>query len=344
MAKVFVIYYHHILKNWGFDVYYKTFEREIKILKNNYKIITLDDICEYILTGKKPEKNSVAITFDDGYLSNYVYAYPILKKHKVKATIFPVSSRILNQEIERPTLEDYWNGKVSFDELHKPPTMAEANLKYLKFGKSEDFVSYPELKKMSDIFDIGGHGSVHAKVFYEDKIEDFYDNKNGHWSFVYAYEEEPVVGFPIFPSKNNLAVRRGYLKPTVKDFIKSLDKTFFKDKNWKKNLKKLLEENFDTLVDFESEKEREERVYKELIESKNRLEDILGRKIYHFAYPFGHYDDKLVEIVSEVFKSGFTTDKGVVEHQQNIHTIPRIAVAKDISSFFGILFKVRFVY
>lgn len=344
MAKVFVIYYHHILKNWGFDVYYKTFEREVKILKNNYKIITLDDVYEYITTDRQPEKDSVAITFDDGYLSNYVYAYPILKRYKLKATLFPIASRILPEDIERYTLEDYWNKRISFDQLYKPTTMAQANIKYLRTGRSEDFVSTAELKKMSDIFEIGGHASIHAKVFYEDKIEDFYDGKNGHWSYIYAYEEEPILGFPIFPSKNNLSVKRGYLKKSVKDFVKSIDRKFFMQKDWKNHLRKALKENFDSLLEFETEQERENRIYIELKESKEKLEDIVGKKVYHFAYPFGHYDEKAVEIVSKLFKSGFTTDKGVVKPGENLYKIPRIAVAKDISSFIGILFKVKFVY
>ncbi|MEZ0324098.1 MAG: polysaccharide deacetylase family protein [Hydrogenothermaceae bacterium] len=344
MADIFVIYYHQILKSWGFDVYYRTFDFEIRYLKSRYRIITLDDVVEYIDSGKKPDKPSVAITFDDGYLSNFVYAYPILKKHKVKATIFPISSRILKEDIIRPTLEDYWNGKVSFKELHRTPTMAEANLKFLKSGRSEDFLSATELRKITDIFEIGGHGSVHAKVFYEDKVEDFFDGKNGHWSFIYAYEEEPKLGYPIFPSRNNLAVKRGFLKREVKDYINSIDRNFFNQRNWKEKLKEKIYTKFDSLLEFETEEEREKRVVEELTSSKKDLEDILGKKIYHFAYPFGHYDDTLVNITSKLFKSGFTTDKGLVKHWINLHRIPRIAVAKDVFSFFGILFKVKFVY
>ncbi|MEJ5173279.1 MAG: polysaccharide deacetylase family protein [Hydrogenothermaceae bacterium] len=344
MAKVFIIYYHHILKSWGSDVYYKTFDFEINYLKERYKVITLDDVVEYIQSGKEPEKHSVAITFDDGYLSNFVYAYPILKKYKVKATVFPISSRILKEDIIRPTLEDYWNGKVSFKELHRPTSMAEANLKFLKHGRSEDFLSAAELRKMSDIFDIGGHGSVHARVFYEDRLEDIFDGKNGHWSFAYAYEEDPKIGYPIFPSRNNLSVKRGFLKREVKDFINSLDRKFFNQKDWKNLLKEELYKNFDSFLDFETDEERERRVFQELTNSKRELENILGRQIYHFAYPFGHYDDTVVNITSQIFNSGFTTDKGIVKSKIDIHRIPRIAVAKDIFSFFGILLKVKFVY
>ncbi|AOA57462.1 polysaccharide deacetylase [Acinetobacter larvae] len=36
----------------------------------------------------KNQKNVVALSFDDGFLDNYQYAYPLLKKYQAKATIF----------------------------------------------------------------------------------------------------------------------------------------------------------------------------------------------------------------------------------------------------------------
>ena len=38
-------------------------------------------------------KKSIAITFDDGYEDNFTNAFPILKKYKVKATIYIVVDR-----------------------------------------------------------------------------------------------------------------------------------------------------------------------------------------------------------------------------------------------------------
>ncbi|NPA53522.1 MAG: polysaccharide deacetylase family protein [Aquificae bacterium] len=347
---IFILLYHKILPRWGFDVAVSTFDWEMKLIKQFFNVITLDDVYEYISTGKTPDKPSVVITFDDGYVDNFVYAYPILKKYGLKATIFPITSRINKEETVRHTLEDYWSGKVSKRELIKPQDFYGANYTFLKEGKSDDFLTIEELNKMKDVFEIGGHAEIHAKVFHEDTIVDFYDGKNGHWSNIYAYGksddfsqmEEPKIGYPLFPDRNNLAVRRGFLKEKVKDFINSIEDCFFKQKNWKEELKKELYSRFDSFLEFETQEHREKRLREELIRSKKDLEEMIGEKIRHFAYPFGHYDELLVKITSEIFDTAYTVEKGIVSPEMDFHRLPRMTIAKDFISFLSKIIKGTF--
>lgn len=66
------------------------FEKDLKYLKENgYETISLEQMEDYY-RGKEiqlPEK-PIMITFDDGYLNNYEYAYPLLKKYDTKAVIY----------------------------------------------------------------------------------------------------------------------------------------------------------------------------------------------------------------------------------------------------------------
>ena len=47
---------------------------------------------------KKLPERTVVITFDDGYESSYVYAFPILKKYNHHVVLFTVTSTIVNEE------------------------------------------------------------------------------------------------------------------------------------------------------------------------------------------------------------------------------------------------------
>ena len=68
------------------------FEEIINFLKDDgYHFVSLDRISEILKKRKSPGK-FVSITFDDGYLDNYLYAYPILKKYQIPFTIYVASS------------------------------------------------------------------------------------------------------------------------------------------------------------------------------------------------------------------------------------------------------------
>jgi hypothetical protein len=330
-----VLLYHKVIKNPGFDLWWRTFDLQIKILKSTYKIVSLDEVLDCVINGKC-QKNAVAITFDDGYADNYIYAYPILKKHKVKATLFLATSRVLLEEKKRPTLLDYWEGKVSWEELYRPKSMKDANAEFVRQGKSTDFLTLEEIKSMRDVFSFGWHSHWHLKAFERDEVIDFYDG-DGHWSLLHAYKGDLRKGYPIFPMKGSLAIRAGSLKPEVKEFIRSLGDNFFEKRSWKKELKELLKRNFDSLLTFETEEEMKSRIEEDFKTSMGLLKNFLGGSVEHGAYPFGDYSDELKKKCREYLRACFTTEKMTVKPYSDPYAIPRITVPKDIWSFFAIL-------
>ena len=70
-------------------------DMHISLLKRlGAEFVSLDTWLDAQRENKALPRLAVAVTFDDGWQDNYEHAFPVLKKHKVPATIFLVSKRI----------------------------------------------------------------------------------------------------------------------------------------------------------------------------------------------------------------------------------------------------------
>ncbi len=63
-------------------------------LKKHFQIISIEQAVEQLKSGNI-EKDSVVLTFDDGFQDNFTYLYPLLKKHNIPATYY-VNSSVLS--------------------------------------------------------------------------------------------------------------------------------------------------------------------------------------------------------------------------------------------------------
>jgi peptidoglycan/xylan/chitin deacetylase (PgdA/CDA1 family) len=74
------------------------FEAQMSFVKENFKPITFAHLLACQDAGEPPPNGSAIVTFDDGFRDNYTYAFPILKKLEVPATIFLTTGYIDRQE------------------------------------------------------------------------------------------------------------------------------------------------------------------------------------------------------------------------------------------------------
>ena len=89
-----VLMYHNIAEEPNdMTVTPETFRMHMETLaENGYTAVTLDDMVNYVYYGGELPEKPVLITFDDGYYSNYEYAYPVLSELGMKAVIFTVGT------------------------------------------------------------------------------------------------------------------------------------------------------------------------------------------------------------------------------------------------------------
>ena len=99
MPGVWVLCYHRITDKPAryTNLQPAEFEKQMEYLhKHNFNIVPLKTIVDAMQYGTELPKNTVALTFDDGYKDNYTVAYPLLKKYSFPATLFIYPNYISN--------------------------------------------------------------------------------------------------------------------------------------------------------------------------------------------------------------------------------------------------------
>lgn len=107
-ADVPVLLYHHLDPNAdggnSMVITPATFARQIQALHDaGYTGVSVEELQSYVHDGTPLPERPIVITFDDGYLSNYEYAFPILQKYGMKATIFVIGSSVGHTEFYKGT-------------------------------------------------------------------------------------------------------------------------------------------------------------------------------------------------------------------------------------------------
>lgn len=107
-GKAAILTYHRVVSHKelsnqyvqpGMYVTHDSFEKQIGFLKEHFEILSFpsllamwDEQCW------DPNRRYCVITFDDGWLDNYIYALPILKRYGVPATVFLPTGYVGTQE------------------------------------------------------------------------------------------------------------------------------------------------------------------------------------------------------------------------------------------------------
>lgn len=302
--RVPVVVFHSVSDKpeWLVDTHFSlptaTFERMMRYLhKRGYITVGLEDVRKH-LRGEAPlGSRAIALTFDDGYLDNWVAVHPILKRHGFQGTLFVPTDFVQDGDTLRPTLEDVWSGKASASDLDW-----------------SGYANWGELRAMEaqGVLRIEGHTKSHSWLFTSDRAHGFY--RPGDTSFFVQWNASPgrkpywhldkleadarLMGTPIFPSARSHMVRRCFLpNPELcaamnGHVLAAGGFAFFRQPNWDTELRKRLAGNA-VLGRWETPEEAVSRVHGEFAGSKLLMEERLGKPIRVLCWPGDQYDETL---------------------------------------------------
>lgn len=88
VVSVPILSFHHLSEAQDAYLTPDAFEGYLRVLtENGYTAVLYQDLVDFADQKKPLPEKPVMITFDDGYTSNYTYAFPLLKKWNMKAEI-----------------------------------------------------------------------------------------------------------------------------------------------------------------------------------------------------------------------------------------------------------------
>ena len=273
------------------------FEEQLQYLhENRYVTLSADEFLVYLTGDRKGTGREILLTFDDGSISLWSVAYPLLEKYGMKAVAFILPGLIHEGEGKRPNLKQVWNGETEFWQLPLEET------------ESNSLCTWKEIEEMhrSGVVDFQSHTLYHALIPVSNKVVDFFHPQfDRHYFgniFVPLYrkdgadlvEREVPLGTPIYSAEPRMAKFRRFfddenIRLKCQDFVLKEGGERFFGGNWRKRMEAFYQSvrrSKSPSETFETKEEQEENIYAELLKSKNAIERRLNKSVEHLCYPW----------------------------------------------------------
>lgn len=269
------------------------FDKHMKYLSRNYNVITIADLIDLLQNGTRLRGNICLITFDDGWYDTYIYAFPILKKYNLPATVFLVSNYV-------GTNAWFWPEKVSL-----------LLTKYFEMQSTEEdkLRAYPALQQLGLLALASKPGSTPAQ-----KIE-------AAISAIKQLDEATILKI-IGELEDLLKVSTDLLssKRILLNWNEAIEmsRSCISFGSHTKNHSILT-----MLSAFE--------MSDEILASKREIETRLANPCKAFCYPNGNYNSSVKLMVMEHYDCAFTTQSGFVKTGDDRYTLKRLAIHDGVT-------------
>ena len=239
-----------------------------------WETITPDDVLAFLGGGPPPRRRRACLlTFDDGYLDFWIHAFPLLRAHGARATVYLITGRSGGPGPPRALPEAAGEIRTGW-ELN--------NHASLNPGPAPGFLNAAEITAMagSGLVTFGAHSHLHLPAWVSGRAAGRLDGRP-EWWLESVLGRKPRQGETLHRWNAALACER-WIPPGNggRGHLETVD-------------------------------ERRARVLEELEVSGAAFAQSLGAAPRHFAYPWGRYDDLLVDCLrASGYRTAATLDRG----------------------------------
>ena len=291
------------------------FEDHLRLIGEHYVPVRLGDLVAAAAQGRAPAR-AVAITFDDGYADNLLAAKPLLERNGTPATVFVVSGYVRSG---RP----FW-----WDELERL---------LLGPGRLPSVLTL-EVGRETLVWELG-EDAVYTAVRAADRtawtVLD--DGDPGTRQRIYRVLCARVRALDEMERERALDSLRAVVDPEGTET--EMPRPLTSEEVARLADGDLIDVGAHTVTHPALSQLPAERQRVEIAGSKRQLEEILGRAVSSFAYPYGtaaDFDETTVSLVRDAgFAQACSNVAGRVTQQTNPLRVPRVVVRDWSGDEFG---------
>jgi peptidoglycan/xylan/chitin deacetylase (PgdA/CDA1 family) len=302
-----VLMYHRIEEQqqdpWDLCVSPRNFEGHLEVLRQRYTVVSMTELTER-LKQNRSLKNLVCLTFDDGYLDNYINAWPVLRSFNMPASFFLTNKMSSGDAFWWDILED----AVLNTTLLPIEVSVTVGEKHQRFSLSRATTLSNEMKLEHVRWRYGMPLSTQRLAMFVKLWEllkgvSVPQRQKSLESILAALEVRTVKTPPLMSAQQVIEIAGD-------NRIEIGGHTV----------------NHPALGTLNNDEQRIE-----ILQNKTELEALIGKSLRGFAFPYGHYNPATPGLVEDLgFNYAVTTGGFKTELRHTPFSIPRIQV-KDVS-------------
>jgi peptidoglycan/xylan/chitin deacetylase (PgdA/CDA1 family) len=312
----------------------ESFEAKLRLFKEKgFVSVFWQDVYEHMCGSGSLPDNAIFLTFDDGYLDNWLNVFPLLKKYEMKGTIF-VTSDFVDPGVELRNRNQGADNPAPDTGVHGSDRQE---------SQDAGFLNWNEMRAMeeSGLVDIQSHAKTHTWYFSGPRIVDFHRPHRVTpypWLFwnaaperkpFYLNEDQQELlpwGYPILEHGKSLEIRRFFPSAEAVEEITSVVRQLggsglFQSADWRSAIlrnSKCISAEGEVAGRYESDEEWGARIEEELLVPKNCIESHLHKEVPYICWPGGANSVSVQNMAREIGYRSWTLSSRDQTQKRNV--------------------------